>query len=57
MQQVKLFFARLCQDELGATAIEYALLAAAIALAIIAILNGIGLHLADMLASLNAALK
>lgn len=57
MQHVKLFLARLCQDESGATAIEYALIAAAIALAIIAILNGIGLHLADMLASLNAALK
>ena len=44
-------------DESGATAIEYGLIAAAIALAIIAILNGIGLHLADMLASLNASLK
>jgi pilus assembly protein Flp/PilA len=44
-------------DESSATAIEYGLIAAAIALAIIAILNGIGLHLADMLAALNASLK
>ncbi|MFO1108771.1 MAG: Flp family type IVb pilin [Bradyrhizobium sp.] len=44
-------------NESGATSIEYGLIAAAIALAIIAILNGIGLHLADMLASLNTALK
>jgi len=44
-------------DESGATAIEYGLIAAAIALAIIAILNGIGLHLADMLTALNASLK
>lgn len=45
------------RDDSGATAIEYGLIAAAIALAIIAILNGIGLQLADMLASLNASLK
>jgi len=44
-------------DESGATAIEYGLIAAAIALAIIAILNGIGLHLADLLTALNASLK
>jgi pilus assembly protein Flp/PilA len=48
---------KFCRDESGATAIEYALIAAGIALAIIAILNGIGLQLADMLASLNASLK
>jgi pilus assembly protein Flp/PilA len=45
------------RDEEAATAIEYGLIAAGIALAIIAILNGIGLHLADMLATLNAAIK
>ena len=45
------------RDERGATAIEYGLIAAGIALAIIAILNGIGLHLADMLSQLNAAIK
>ena len=46
-----------CRHEEGATAIEYGLIAAAIALAIIAILNGIGLHLADMLGQLNAMTK
>jgi pilus assembly protein Flp/PilA len=45
------------RDESGATAIEYGLIAAAIALAIIAILNGIGLRLADLLGQLNAAIK
>jgi pilus assembly protein Flp/PilA len=48
---------RFWQDESGATAIEYALIAAGIALAIVAILNGIGLRLADLLTTLNAALK
>jgi pilus assembly protein Flp/PilA len=37
-----------CRHESGATAIEYGLNAAAIAVAIIAILNGIGRRLADM---------
>ena len=57
MHHLKRFLSKSWQDESGATAIEYGLIAAAIALAIIAILNGIGLHLADMLASLNASLK
>ena len=48
---------KFCRDENGATAIEYGLIAAGIALAIIAILNGIGLRLADMLSQLNAAIK
>jgi len=54
MKRATLLF---CRDESGATAIEYGLIAAAIALAIIAILNGIGLQLADLLTSLNASLK
>jgi pilus assembly protein Flp/PilA len=45
------------QDESGATAIEYALIAAGIALAIIVIINGLGAHLAEMLSSLNTMLK
>ena len=57
MHHVKRFLSKFRRDESAATAIEYALIAAAIALAIIAIINGIGLHLADMLASLNAAIK
>lgn len=51
------YLSRFCHDESGATAIEYCLIAAGIALAIIAILNGIGLQLADMLSQLNAAIK
>ncbi len=57
MRHIKRFVLKFWHDESAATAIEYGLIAAAIALAIIAILNGIGLHLADMLASLNASLK
>lgn len=50
-------FAKFLRDESGATAIEYGLIAAGIALAIIAIINGIGLQLADLLGSLNTMLK
>jgi len=51
------FLAKFLRDESGATAIEYGLIAAGIALAIIAIINGIGLKLADLLGSLNTMLK
>lgn len=44
-------------DESGATAIEYALIAAGIALAIIAIVTGLGANLVEKLTSLNTALK
>lgn len=44
-------------DELGATAIEYCLIAVGIALVIIAIVNGLGLNLAQKFASLNRSLK
>ena len=54
---MKRFRLKFLQDESGATAIEYGLIAAAIALAIIAILDGIGLRLADLLGSLNTQLK
>lgn len=50
-------FAKFLRNDSGATAIEYGLIAAGIALAIIAIINGIGLHLADLLGSLNTMLK
>ena len=45
------------QDESGATAIEYALIAAGIALAIIVIISGLGANLAGMLSNLNMMLK
>lgn len=48
---------RFWQDESGATAIEYCLIAASIALAIIVIISGLGSTLADKLTSLNTSLK
>jgi pilus assembly protein Flp/PilA len=44
-------------NESGATAIEYGLIAAAIALAIIAIINSIGLDLVGELSQISAQLK
>jgi len=49
----KAFFA----DESGATAIEYGLIAAGIALAIIAVVNGLGTRLNTKFASINSSLK
>jgi pilus assembly protein Flp/PilA len=44
-------------DESGATAIEYGLIAAGIALAIIAVVNGLGTTLNDKFSSINTSLK
>jgi pilus assembly protein Flp/PilA len=44
-------------DESGATAIEYGLIAAGIALAIIAVVNGLGTNLNSMFTSINTSLK
>jgi pilus assembly protein Flp/PilA len=44
-------------DESGATAIEYGLIAAGIALAIIAVVNGLGTNLNGVFASVNTSLK
>jgi pilus assembly protein Flp/PilA len=44
-------------DESGATAIEYGLIAAGIALAIIAVVNGLGTNLSDKFTSVNNSLK
>jgi pilus assembly protein Flp/PilA len=44
-------------DESGATAIEYGLIAAGIALAIIAVVNGVGSNLNTMFSSINTSLK
>jgi pilus assembly protein Flp/PilA len=44
-------------DESGATAIEYGLIAAGIALAIIAIVNGLGAKLNTKFTSINTSLK
>jgi pilus assembly protein Flp/PilA len=44
-------------DESGATAIEYGLIAAGIALAIIAVVNGLGTSLNDKFTSISTSLK
>jgi len=43
--------------ESGATAIEYGLIAAGIALAIIAVVNGLGTNLSTQYTSINNSLK
>ena len=50
-------FAHFVKDESGATAIEYGLIAAGIALAIIAIVNGLGTNLNEKFTSINTSLK
>lgn len=44
-------------DESGATAIEYGLIAAGISLAIIAIVNNLGITLRTKFTSINSSLK
>jgi pilus assembly protein Flp/PilA len=44
-------------DESGATAIEYGLIAAGIALAIITVVNGLGSNLNNKFTSINDSLK
>jgi pilus assembly protein Flp/PilA len=53
MKTVREFLA----DESGATAIEYGLIAAGIALAIIAVVNGLGTNLKTKFTSVNTSLK
>ncbi len=55
--EVKRSFLTFLSDELGATAIEYGLIAAGIALAIIAVVNGLGSNLNTQFASINNSLK
>jgi pilus assembly protein Flp/PilA len=50
-------FIKFLSDEAGATAIEYGLIAAGIALAIIAVVNGIGTNLNTKFDSINSSLK
>ena len=45
------------KDESGATAIEYGLIAAGIALAIITVVNGLGAKLNTKFTAINASLK
>jgi len=48
---------RLAKDESGATAIEYGLIAAGIAAAIIAVVNGLGAQLNSTFSSVSSQLK
>lgn len=54
---MKRCFLKLLSDESGATAIEYGLIAAGIALAIIAVVNGLGTNLNAQFTSINSSLK
>ncbi|MBU6463681.1 MAG: Flp family type IVb pilin [Bradyrhizobium sp.] len=54
---MKNLIARFVKDESGATAIEYGLIAAGIALAIIAVVNGLGSNLNTKFTSINTSLK
>jgi pilus assembly protein Flp/PilA len=54
---VKRSFLKFLSDESGATAIEYGLIAAGIALAIIAVVNGLGTNLNNQFTSINNSLK
>ncbi len=54
---MKHHFLKFLSDESGATAIEYGLIAAGIALAIIAVVNGLGSKLNDQFTSISTSLK
>jgi len=50
-------FSRFIKDETGATAIEYGLIAAGIAVAIITAVNGVGTALSTKFTSISTSLK
>jgi pilus assembly protein Flp/PilA len=54
---VKNCLLRFMRDESGATAIEYGLIAAGIAVALITVLNGLGTKLKTTFSSVSTALK
>lgn len=51
------FISRFAKDESGATAIEYGLIAAGIAVAVITVVNGLGSKLNTKFGSISASLK
>ena len=53
MERIRGFF----RDDSGATAIEYGLIAAGIAVAIIAVVNGVGTQLNTTFSSISTQLK
>jgi pilus assembly protein Flp/PilA len=54
---MKQLICKFWEDQSGATAIEYGLIAAGISLAIIAVVNGIGTNLNTKFTSINTSLK
>jgi pilus assembly protein Flp/PilA len=54
---MKNVFSRFIKDESGATAIEYALIAAGIAIAIISAVNGVGTALTSKFTTISTSLK
>ena len=54
---MKRIFSEFLSDQSGATAIEYGLIAAGIALAIVATVNGLGATLNTEFTSINSSLK
>jgi pilus assembly protein Flp/PilA len=54
---MKALIARFAADQSGATAIEYGLIASGIALALIAVVNGLGTNLNGKFTSINTSLK
>jgi pilus assembly protein Flp/PilA len=54
---MKNLIARFVKDQSGATAIEYGLIAAGIALAIIAAVNGVGSKLSGTFTTISSSLK
>jgi pilus assembly protein Flp/PilA len=55
-QAMKTLVARFLKDQSGATAIEYGLIAAGIAVAIIAVVQAVGTNLTSTFSSVSAAL-
>jgi pilus assembly protein Flp/PilA len=55
--ELKSVFLKFFSNEEGATAIEYGLIAAGIALAIIAAVNSTGVSLSNTFTSINSSLK
>ena len=54
---MKNLVSRFVKDESGATAIEYGLIAAGIAVAIITVVQGLGTKLSDTFANVTSAIK
>ncbi len=54
---MRILFVQFCKNEMGATAIEYGLIAAGIAVAIIAVVNTLGTNLNTTFSSISSQLK